>query len=139
MVAAACWIMTEVEAGKVFASAMMASSWFGAFYLFEMGVHAWGHDSISARTEASLEGVGRGGLVLWDTGGDRAVLPEARPERDFTLDWLPAGGGAVGFSLAAWRASRMVVNAAIPGVEISRDTEDPTEEWQVPVSLSRER
>ena len=64
MVAAACWIVTEVEAGKVFARAMMASSWLGAFRLFKTGVHAWGRDSFSARAVASLEGVGRGGLVL---------------------------------------------------------------------------
>ena len=128
MVAAACWIVTEVEAGKVFARAMMASSWFGAFRLFVTGVHAWGRVSTSARAEASLEGVGWGGLVLWGTGGGRAVLPEARPGRDFALGWLPAEGGAAGLSLAAWRASGTVVKAAIPGVEISRVRDDPTEE-----------
>ena len=128
MVAAACWIVTEVEAGKVFARAMMASSWFGAFHLFVTGVHAWGRESISARTEASLEGVGRGGLVLWGTGGGRALLLGACPGRDLTLGWVPAEGGAAGLSLAAWRASGTVVKAAIPGVEMSRDSEDPTDE-----------
>ena len=66
--------------------------------------------------------------MLWDTGGGRAVLLGARPGRDFILGWLPAEGGAAGFSLAAWRASGTVVKATIPGVEINQDKKDPTKE-----------
>ena len=58
------------------------------------------------------------------------MLLGTRPGRNvsFALALLPAGGGAAGLSFAAWRASGTVVKAAIPGVEMSRDKDDPTEE-----------
>ena len=49
-------------------------------------------------------------------------------DASFTLVLLPAEEGAAGLFLAACRASGTVVKAAIPGVEISRDRDVPTEE-----------